>query len=67
MKVEGSKPNELNEFFSIYVILPATSGPGVYAIFNRNEYQKHKKNVSGGTVQPVRRADNLTATCEPTV
>jgi hypothetical protein len=32
----------------IYLILPATLGPGVYSASNRNEYQKHKNNnVSG--------------------
>jgi hypothetical protein len=33
--------------FSIYLILPATLGPGVHSAFNRNEYRKQKKNVSG--------------------
>jgi hypothetical protein len=27
--------------------LPAALGPGVYSASNRNEYQKHKNNVSG--------------------
>jgi hypothetical protein len=30
-------------FFSIYVILPAALGPGVYSASNRNEYQYQKK------------------------
>jgi hypothetical protein len=34
-------------FLSIYLILPAAIGPGVYSASNRNEYQKHKNNVSG--------------------
>jgi hypothetical protein len=34
-------------FLSIYPILPAAIGPGVYSASNRNEYQKHKNNVSG--------------------
>jgi hypothetical protein len=29
------------------LILPAALGPGVYSASNRNEYQKHKNNVSG--------------------
>jgi hypothetical protein len=29
-------------FLSIYLIFPATLGPGVYSASNRNEYQKHK-------------------------
>jgi hypothetical protein len=43
----GSRPNEANDFFLIYIILPATIDPGVYAASNRNEYQKQKNNVSG--------------------
>jgi hypothetical protein len=34
-------------FLSIYLILPVALGPGVYSASNRNEYQKHKNNVSG--------------------
>jgi hypothetical protein len=33
--------------FSIYLILPAALGPGVYSASNRNEYQKQKNSVSG--------------------
>jgi hypothetical protein len=33
--------------FSIYLILPAALGPGVYSASNRNEYQKQKNNVFG--------------------
>jgi hypothetical protein len=43
----GSIPEEVNEFFSIYIILPAAVSPGVYSVSNRNEYQKQKNNVSG--------------------
>jgi hypothetical protein len=32
--------------FSIYLILPAALGPGVYSASNRNEYQKQRNNVS---------------------
>jgi hypothetical protein len=31
---------------SIYLILPAALGYGVYSVANRNEYQKQKNNVS---------------------
>jgi hypothetical protein len=34
-------------FLSIYLILLVALGPGVYSASNRNEYQKHKNNVSG--------------------
>jgi hypothetical protein len=37
----------VNEFFSIYLILPAVLGPGVYSVCNRNEHKKQKNNVSG--------------------
>jgi hypothetical protein len=43
----GSSPDEV-QFFSIYLILPAALGPGVYSASNRNEYQKQKNNVSEG-------------------
>jgi hypothetical protein len=33
--------------FSIYLILPAALGPGVYSASNRNKYKK-QKNISGG-------------------
>jgi hypothetical protein len=33
--------------FSIYLILPAAMGPGVYSASARNEYQKQKNNASG--------------------
>jgi hypothetical protein len=33
--------------FSIYLILPATLGPGVYSASNRSEYQKQKSDVYG--------------------
>jgi hypothetical protein len=45
LKVAGSIPDEVNS--EIYLILPATLGLGVYSAANRNEYQKHKNNVSG--------------------
>jgi hypothetical protein len=34
-------------FLSSYLILLVSLGPGVYSDSNRNEYQMHKKNVSG--------------------
>jgi hypothetical protein len=34
-------------FLSIYLILLAALGHGVYSASNKNEYQKHKRNVSG--------------------
>jgi hypothetical protein len=36
-----------DRFLSSYLILLVALGPGVYSASNRNEYQKHKNNVSG--------------------
>jgi hypothetical protein len=46
-KVAGSRLDEVNEFLSVYLILPYAPGPGVYSVSIRNEYQKQKNNVSG--------------------
>jgi hypothetical protein len=58
-------------FFSIYLILPAALGPGVYSVSNIlvNEYQKQqkKKKNSRSRARPVRRANNLAAICQPIV
>jgi hypothetical protein len=40
--------------FSIYLILPAALGPGVYSASNRNEYQKQKNMFLGSRARPVR-------------
>jgi hypothetical protein len=37
-KVANSRPDEVNDFFSIFIILPAALGPGVYSASKRNEY-----------------------------
>jgi hypothetical protein len=42
-KVVGSRPNEVNEYSYICLILPTALGPGVHTACNRNEYQKQKK------------------------
>jgi hypothetical protein len=57
----------VKEFLSIYLILPAALGHGVYSASNRNEYQKQKIMFLGSRARPVRRADSLTVICEPTV
>jgi hypothetical protein len=66
-KVAGSRPDEIFPFISIYLILPPAIGTGVPSTPNRNEYQKQKNNILRSRARPVRRADNLTAICEPTV
>jgi hypothetical protein len=41
-----SRPDEENEFSSMYLILPALLDSGVYSASNINECQKQKNNVS---------------------
>jgi hypothetical protein len=57
----------MNENISIYLILPAALGTGVYLASNRNELQKQKKMFLGTRARPVRMADDLAVICEPIV
>jgi hypothetical protein len=59
-KFAGSRSDEVNEFFSIYLRLPAALGPGDYSASNRNEFLASR-------ARSVRKADNLAAICEPIV
>jgi hypothetical protein len=45
-EVAVSRPDKVNEFFSIYLILPAALASGDYSASNRNEHHKQKNNVS---------------------
>jgi hypothetical protein len=63
-KTAGSRPDEVNAFFSIYLILPAALGPGVYSEMNT---RSRKLMFLESRAWSVRRADNLTAICEPIV
>jgi hypothetical protein len=47
LKIAGSRSDEVNELFLIYLILQAALGPRVRSASNRNEYQKQKNNVIG--------------------
>jgi hypothetical protein len=47
-KVAGSRPDEVNELFSIYIILSAALGHGIYSASIINEYQKQKKKCLWG-------------------
>jgi hypothetical protein len=46
-KVAASRPDEVNGFFSIHLILPSALGLGFDSASNRNEYQKQKNIISG--------------------
>jgi hypothetical protein len=64
----GSRPNEVNIFCSIYLIVPAALNPRACSASDRTKYQKQKNNVSSGSrALPVRRAVSLSAICEPVV
>jgi hypothetical protein len=43
----GFETRRGHRILSIYLILPAALGPGIYSAPNRNEYQKQEYNVSG--------------------
>jgi hypothetical protein len=46
-KPEGGQVRDpIRRNFKMYLIIPAALGPGVYSVYNRNEYRKHKRNVS---------------------
>jgi hypothetical protein len=63
----GSRGDEVNDFSSIYLILPATLGPGIYSTSNRMSTRSRKIRFLGSRTRTVRRTDNLTTICEPTV
>jgi hypothetical protein len=44
-KIASLRPDEVNEFLSINLILPAALGTDAYLASNRNEYQKQKHYV----------------------
>jgi hypothetical protein len=63
-KVAGSSPDEVNEFLQFTWSFQLHYGPPVDSASNRNEY---KKIFLGSIARPARKADNLTAICEPIV
>jgi hypothetical protein len=56
----GSIPDVGSLDFSVNLILPTAYDPGVDSASNRNKYQE-----LGGKGWSARKADNLTAICEP--
>jgi hypothetical protein len=58
--------DEIIDLFSIYLILRAAVGAGVYSASTINEYRK--KNIFlDSRARPVRKADNLTAIFQPII
>jgi hypothetical protein len=56
-----------NWISSIYFILPAALGPGIYSACSRYDYHKRTKVFLGSRARPVCEADNLTAVCGPNI
>jgi hypothetical protein len=67
LKIVGSRPDEVNEFFSIYVIPPVELGPGIYSASKRSEYRIRKIMFLGSRTRSMHRFHSLTAICEPNV
>jgi hypothetical protein len=62
LKVAGSSPDEV-DFFN----LPNPSSRTMALGSTQPLIEMSTRNLPGGKGRPVRRADNLTAICEPTV
>jgi hypothetical protein len=62
--VASSRPDEVNEFFSIYLILPALR-------FTQPLTEMSTRSIKimflGSRALPVRKADNLTSVSEPVI
>jgi hypothetical protein len=54
-------------FFSIYLILPATLGPGFTQPLAEMSTRSRKIMFLGSRAQPVRRADNFATICDSLV
>jgi hypothetical protein len=52
---------------SIYNILPAALGPGVYKVLTEMSTRNRKITVMGSRVQAVRKINKLSAVCESSV
>jgi hypothetical protein len=59
----GRTPVQVPDKVDFFQSFQPHYGPGVDSASNRNEYQES----SWGEGRPARRADNLTAICEPIV
>jgi hypothetical protein len=59
--------DKVNEYFSIYLILPASLDHGVYSASRRNGCQKLKNIFLRKNARQTRELDNITANCVQTV
>jgi hypothetical protein len=63
----GSRTDEVNGFFSNYLTLPTSLGQGFTQPVTEISTTSRKIMFLESRARPVRRADNLTAICEPIV
>jgi hypothetical protein len=66
-EVAVSRLDKANNYFSIYLFLPAAVGPGVYSASNRMSNRSRKIMFLGSKTWPVSKAESLTAIFEPNV
>jgi hypothetical protein len=60
----GSSPDKAPDFFNLPNSSSHTMALGIYSTSNKNKYQKI---FLGNKTRLLRKADNLTAICEPIV
>jgi hypothetical protein len=66
-KIAVARPDAVNEFFSIYLILPTALGPEDYSALTEMRTRSSEIMFLGSKERPVLRADNLVSICEPIV
>jgi hypothetical protein len=66
-KVAGSRPDEMIFFFSLPNPSGFTRSWGSLSLLTEMRTRSRKITFLGSRARPVRRADNLTAICEPIV
>jgi hypothetical protein len=63
-KVTGSRTDEVNYFFSIYLIIPVSLDSLVYWLLTEKSDRSTKIMFPGIRERPMYKAGNLTAICE---
>jgi hypothetical protein len=66
-KVAGSEPDEINYFFSIYLILPASLGLGFSEPLTESVPETEAKILLVSRARQMRENDTINAICQPIV